>query len=124
MDYNITKSGVDTMDYMTENYTMARTIARWPLTIFHGSMNIRGINSQIIYQAIAKNKISRLQFLKTWGRELMEEHVKHRVTISVVRIEVKSSIRTYFNVQPPLESRVKVNARCSLCETTRDRKTT
>lgn len=124
MDYNRTKSGVDTMDYMTENYTVARTSARWPLTIFYALMNIGGINSQIIYQANTKNKISRLQFLKTLGRELMEEHVQNRITIPAVRIEVKSSIRKYFNVQPLQESRVKASGRCSFCERSKDRKTT
>ncbi|KAL4152780.1 hypothetical protein QTP88_000613 [Uroleucon formosanum] len=105
MAYNSTKSGVDTMDYMTENYTVARTSARWPLTIFYALMNIGGINSQIIYQANTKIKISRLQFLKTLGRELMEEHVQCRMTIPAVRVEVKSSIRKYFNIQPLQESR-------------------
>jgi hypothetical protein len=124
MAYNSTKSGVDTMDYMTENYTVARTSARWPLTIFYALMNIGGINSQIIYQANTKNKISRLQFLKTLGRELMEKHVKCRITIPAVRIEIKSSIRKYFNVQPPQESRVKTSGRCKFCDRTRDRKTT
>lgn len=124
MDYNRTKSGVDTMDYMTENYTVARTSARWPLTIFYALMNIGGINSQIIYQANTKNKISRLQFLKTLGRELMEEHVQNRITIPAVRIEVKSSIRKYFNVQQLQESRVKASGRCSFCERSKDRKTT
>jgi len=124
MDYNRTKSEVDTMDYMTENYTVARTSARWPLTIFYALMNIGGINSQIIYQANTKNKISRLQFLKTLGRELMEEHVQNRITIPAVRIEVKSSIRKYFNVQQLQESRVKASGRCSFCERSKDRKTT
>ncbi|KAL4142760.1 hypothetical protein QTP88_005167 [Uroleucon formosanum] len=124
MAYNSTKSGVDTMDYMTENYTVARTSARWPLTIFYALMNIGGINSQIIYQANTKIKISRLQFLKTLGRELMEEHVQCRMTIPAVRVEVKSSIRKYFNIQPLQESRVRASGRCSFCERTRDRKTT
>ncbi|KAL4143552.1 hypothetical protein QTP88_005870 [Uroleucon formosanum] len=109
MAYNSTKSGVDTMDYMTENYTVARTSARWPLTIFYALMNIGGINSQIIYQANTKIKISRLQFLKTLGRELMEEHVQCRMTIPAVRVEVKSSIRKYFNIQPLQESRVRAS---------------
>lgn len=122
--YNKTKGGVDTMDFMSENYTVARTSARWPLTIFYALLNIGGINSQIIYQANTNNKISRLQFLKTLGRELMEEHVQYRITIPAVRIETKSAIRKYFNVPKQQESRVRTSGRCSFCDRTRDRKTT
>lgn len=112
------------MDYISENYTVARTSARWPLTIFYALLNIGRINSQIIYQANTNNKISRLQFLKTLGRELMEEHVQYRITISAVRIETKSAIRKYFNVQKPQEPRVRASGRCSFCDRNRDRKTT
>jgi len=54
----------------------------------------------------------------------MEEHVQNRITIPAVQIEVKSSIRKYFNVQSLQESRVKASGRCSFCERSKDRKTT
>lgn len=66
---------------------------RWPLKFFFALMNIDGINSQVIYQAYTN-----FLFLKTLGRELMEELVKYHTDI---RIEVRLSIRKYFNVQPP-----------------------
>jgi len=77
-----------------------------------------------IYQANIKKKLLRFTFFKTLRRELVEEHVKYRITIPAVWIDVKSLIRKYFNVQPPQKSRVKVNGKCSFCERTRDRKTT
>ncbi|KAL4144046.1 hypothetical protein QTP88_006280 [Uroleucon formosanum] len=80
---------VDTMDFMSENYSVARASARWPLTIFYALMNIGGINAQIIYQENTKNKITRLQFLKALGKELMQKNVKIRATIPAVRLQVK-----------------------------------
>lgn len=121
--YNCTKGGVDTMDFMSENYSVARASARWPLTIFYALMNIGGINAQIIYQENTKNKITRLQFLKALGKELMQEHVKIRVTIPAVRLQVKSMIKKYFDVQETIQN-VRSKGRCSFCERTRDRKTT
>jgi len=63
--YNSTKSGVDTMDWMTENYSVARHSARWPLTVFYSLLNIRGLNSMIVYQ-------ENTQVKKTRFRQLME----------------------------------------------------
>lgn len=121
--YNCTKGGVDTMDFMSENYSVARASARWPLTIFYALMNIGGINAQIIYQENTKNKITRLQFLKALGKELMQENVKIRATIPAVRLQVKSMIKKYFDVQETIQN-VRSKGRCSFCERTRDRKTT
>lgn len=45
--YNCIKGGLDTMDHMPENYSVARTSSRWPLTILYALMNIGGINAQI-----------------------------------------------------------------------------
>ncbi|XP_025195652.1 piggyBac transposable element-derived protein 4-like [Melanaphis sacchari] len=121
--YNCTKGGVDTMDFMSENYSVARASARWPLTIFYALMNNGGINAQIIYQENTKNKITRLQFLKALGKELMQENVKIRATIPAVRLQVKSMIKKYFDVQETIQN-VRSKGRCSFCERTRDRKTT
>lgn len=55
--YNSTKGGVDTSDWMAENYSIARRSARWPLTVFYTLLNIGDINSQIIFDENTKNKI-------------------------------------------------------------------
>ncbi|KAL4091350.1 hypothetical protein QTP88_026052 [Uroleucon formosanum] len=70
-----------------------------------------------------KNKITRLQFLKALGKELMQENVKIRATIPAVRLQVKSMIKKYFDVQETIQN-VRSKGRCSFCERTRHRKTT
>lgn len=60
-------------------------------------MNIGQLNLHIIYQANIKNKISRFQFLKTLGSELMDEHVKYRITIPAVRIGINTRKLLMFN---------------------------
>lgn len=102
--YNCTKRGVDTMDFMSEKYSVARASARWPLTIFYALINIGRINVQIIFQENTKNKITRLQFLKALGNELMQEHVKICATISAVHIQVNSMIKRYFDVQETIQN--------------------
>lgn len=75
------KGAVDTMDKKTENYTVARKSCRWPLTVFYSILNIAGLNSQIIFQENTKIKMSRLNFLKTLSRQLMEEQLKYRLKV-------------------------------------------
>jgi len=48
--YNATKGGVDNMNRMTGNYSVARKSFRWPLIVFYSMLNIGGVNAQIIYQ--------------------------------------------------------------------------
>jgi len=52
------------MDWMTENYSVARHSARWPLTVFYSLLNIGGLNSMIVYQENTQVKKTRLEFLK------------------------------------------------------------
>jgi len=78
--YNCTKGAVDTMDKKTENYTVARK----SYLLFYSILNIAGLNSQIIFQENTKIKMSRLNFLKTLSRQLMEEQLKYRLTIDVL----------------------------------------
>jgi len=60
--YNATKGGVDSMNKITENYTVAKKSSHWPLTIFYSILNIAGPNSQIILQEHTKIKLTRLNF--------------------------------------------------------------
>lgn len=53
----ICTKGVDTMDYMSENYNVARASAFWLLTTSYEMMNIEKINGQIKYYENLKKKI-------------------------------------------------------------------
>lgn len=96
--YNSTKSGVDTMDWMTENYSVARHSARWPLTVFYSLLNIGGLNSMIVYQENTQVKKTRLEFLKSLGRQLMEDQLKYRMTISSLPRPLKTRLQNYVTV--------------------------
>jgi hypothetical protein len=96
--YNSTKSGVDTMDWMTENYSVARHSARWPLIVFYSLLNIGGLNSMIVYQENTQVKKTRLEFLKSLGRQLMEDQLKYRMTISSLPRPLKTRLQNYVTV--------------------------
>ncbi|XP_022160703.1 uncharacterized protein LOC111026853 [Myzus persicae] len=73
--YNGTKGGVDVVDEMKGEYSVARISCRWPLTIFFSLMNIAGINSQIIYRENTDKMITRREYLKTLGQELTKPYM-------------------------------------------------
>ncbi|KAE9528810.1 hypothetical protein AGLY_012385 [Aphis glycines] len=125
--YNCTKGAVDTMDKKTENYTVARKSCRWPLTVFYSILNIAGLNSQIIFQENTKIKMSRLNFLKTLSRQLMEEQLKYRLTIDLLPKTIKFRLKQYAtktNEAAGTSQRVRASGRCAFCERAKDRKTT
>lgn len=79
--YNATKGGVDTMDFITENYSVARKCARWPLAKFYALLNIAGLNAMVIHKENTKEKMTRLDFLKTLCRELFKDQLKYHATL-------------------------------------------
>ncbi|XP_050064943.1 piggyBac transposable element-derived protein 4-like [Aphis gossypii] len=117
--YNCTKGAVDTMDKKTENYTVAPKSCRWPLTVFYSILNIAGVNSQIIFQENTKIKMSRLNFLKTLSRQLMEEQLKYRLTIDLLPKTIKFRLKQYStktNEATGTSQRVRASGRCAFCE--------
>lgn len=70
--YNSTTSGVDTMHWMNENYSVAKHNAHWPFTVCYSLLNIGGLNTMIVPQENTQNKETSLEFLKALGRQLME----------------------------------------------------
>ncbi|KAL3269569.1 hypothetical protein HHI36_008634 [Cryptolaemus montrouzieri] len=57
MDYNATKSGVDTVDLMRFRYFTSRTTQRWPSVIFHRILDATGINSFKIFRVKTVTRI-------------------------------------------------------------------
>jgi hypothetical protein len=85
--YNMTKGGVDVVDELKGNYSVARTSRRWPLTIFYSLLNIAGINSQLIYKANNNCNINRREFLQTLGKQLTMGYLQQRTNIKTLPIE-------------------------------------
>ncbi|XP_023228246.1 uncharacterized protein LOC111628649 [Centruroides sculpturatus] len=93
--YNATKGGVDTVDQMSGNYSVARKSQRWPLTVFYNMLNIAAINALII---VACNKnlecrpIIRRKFLKEIALGLVKPYIKRRLKTPHLCRKLKSDI--------------------------------
>ncbi|XP_071056574.1 piggyBac transposable element-derived protein 4-like [Onthophagus taurus] len=77
LDYNKTKSGVDTMDKLLRTYTVKRQTRRWPVTIFYNMIDVSALNAYIIWihqndDWKAKKGYKRREFLKQLGKELVD----------------------------------------------------
>lgn len=90
--YNSTKGGVDCVDEMKGEYSVARISCRWPLTIFFSLMNIGSINSQIIFRENTGIYLSRREFLKTLGKELTKPFMLERLQMPTLRISIRQRI--------------------------------
>lgn len=76
IDYNNTKSGVDTMDKLVRTYTVKRQTRRWPVTIFYDTIDISALNAYIIWCHLNKDwqrqkGYKRRQFLLQLGKQLV-----------------------------------------------------
>ncbi|CAH1961038.1 unnamed protein product [Acanthoscelides obtectus] len=83
LDYNRTKSGVDTVDQKCATYTTQRTTRRWPLAIFFRILDVTGINAEIGFNNTKPTEESprRRKFLNELGVSLMEHHMAERAKI-------------------------------------------
>lgn len=76
IDYNQTKSGVDTMDKLVRTYTVKRQTRRWPMAIFYNMVDISALNAYVIWCHINKEwkmrkGYKRRAFLMQLGKELV-----------------------------------------------------
>lgn len=51
MDYNATKSSVDTMDQKCASYSTQRKTRRWPMAVFYRFLDMNGVNAHVLYTA-------------------------------------------------------------------------
>ncbi|XP_060859046.1 uncharacterized protein LOC132936345 [Metopolophium dirhodum] len=125
--YNATKGSVDTMDKKTENYTVARRCIRWSLIVFYSMLNIGGLSAQIIFQENTSIRKTRLVFLKTLARQLMQEQMEYRLTLDCLPKQIKLRLNEYCNITRPNVGeiqRVRASGRCTFCDRSKDRKAT
>ncbi|KAL4104514.1 hypothetical protein QTP88_019809 [Uroleucon formosanum] len=90
--YNSTKGGVDCVDEIKGEYSVARISCRWSLTIFFSLMNIGGINSQIVFRENTGIYLSRREFLKTLGKELTKPFMLERLQMPTLRTSIRQRI--------------------------------
>lgn len=85
--YNSTKGGVDNVDRITTDYSVARNTNHWPLTMFFYISNISSINGGIIHNANNKINMARRAYIKNLSLSLVQEslvqraHNKHLPTL-------------------------------------------
>lgn len=128
MDYNSCKGGVDTVDKMCGTYSVLRRTRRWPLVLFFQLVNIAGINSQILYNAIHiedGHKYRRI-FLKELAISLMKPHLSERATLRTLPSDIQRFLNKY---KPPQEEQeeeppAKIRGRCFCCGRQKNRVTT
>lgn len=86
LDYNATKSGVDTVDQMARNYTVKRMTRRWPMVIFYNMIDISALNSYIIWlhanpEWNIRVRHKRRVFLVELGKALLQQNLERRAVL-------------------------------------------
>lgn len=90
--YNITKSGVDSVDQKSAAYNASRNTRRWPMAIFYNLLNIAGINSFVVHKSNARADSTiteRRLFLKELGLMLVKENMTLRANDPHIKKEIR-----------------------------------
>lgn len=131
INYNETKSGVDTFDQLCSNMTCSRKTRRWPMCVFYGMINIATINSFVVYchnsHKANTKPASRFQFMLNLGKSLAEPWMRQRLNIPNLRRNIRQDINEILNIQPvpePDNPMAKKRTVCSFCPSRLRRMTT
>lgn len=126
-NYNRTKSGVDTMNQMMHSKSTKRKSRRWTLRYFFGLLDLAALNSFIIHKSNG-GTLTRHQFLKTLGPQLVEPHIRWRLTNEQISRPLRMKMRQYLGLpleEPPADQPRRTGrptTRCKYCPRRRDRK--
>jgi Transposase IS4 len=128
--YNGTKAGVDALDEKCSLYSTSRRTRRWPMALFHAILNIAGTNSRVIYQSSnPQEQLSRPEYIKKLGIALARTHIERRVGNEKIPRKLRSMAADIFGVRLPPNPNPAADVpkskrkRCSICPSSRDRKT-
>lgn len=127
--YNMTKGGVDVVDKMKSEYTVARIGNRWPLALFYGLLDVAGINSQIIYKLNTGNMLERRKYLRELSMQLTQPLLKSRLHTPGLSTSLQEEVRGQLGLQaspPRKRQQEEMVGRqvCSFCPKKKNRKTT
>lgn len=101
MFYNLTKGGVDSMDFKISRYSSNRRTRRWPMVIFYNFLNISCANAYILkklYPKCPKNLL-RYDFMKEIAKSLVTDHMRNRLTIKNLPKEIALGIQRLLNIR-------------------------
>lgn len=127
--YNLTKTGVDTVDEMCGTYSTSRKCRRWPLVLFYRVLDIAGINAQIVFTANNPNtNVVRRKFLREMGMKLIKPSLQKRASTSCLPKTVRHKAAKLSHTQPlqpatTSQERSQVARRCVVCPRMKDIKT-
>lgn len=124
LDYNKYKGGVDVVDQLGGNFTVARKTNRWTMALFYALLNVAGVNAQVLLN-FSKPDASpkfRRYFLKNLVTSLMKPHLENRQKMQFLPTHSKAIIRRLLpstadkqaenNNEPPAK---KLKGRCTEC---------
>lgn len=137
--YNKTKCGVDLIDMKCAVYTSSRRTRRWPLAIFYRLLNIGTVNAFILFMGFRQSPlITRFDFIKSLGYELMIPHLQKRLSMPSLHRELRENIKKTLGenlpvaeIQPhgpegqdsTLSDRLEIRKTCATCSSGKRRKT-
>ncbi|KAM6999965.1 piggyBac transposable element-derived protein 4-like [Tautogolabrus adspersus] len=85
--YNVTKVGVDVLDQMARQYTVKGGTRRWPVAVFYNLLDMAAINAHVLFKACTSTTIPRRAFILELAKELREEHLCVKATLTSVPME-------------------------------------
>lgn len=132
IEYNRTKSGVDTADKRIRGFTCKRKCRRWPVTVFSNMIDIACNNASIIFSEKRPNirkQESHYLFNKNAGYQMVKQQIIQRAQNNRIKASSRAAIEQMHVVPPaPLVQRafpvvLDKSKRCSLCPRGSDKKT-
>ncbi|KFM73858.1 PiggyBac transposable element-derived protein 4, partial [Stegodyphus mimosarum] len=128
--YNLTKGGVDEFDKKCSIYSTARRTRRWPMAIFFRILDICAINAFILFQSYPiAPKMKRKDFMISLANQLVQSHVKRRITSPFLPKELKLTIRRVFGINDHEgntaieDDKLDKKRTCYICPPSKKRKT-
>lgn len=91
--YNVSKGGVDTLDFKASCYSANRRTRRWPMAMFYHMVSMAASNAHILYGLFKDTKdMNRYDFLRNVALCLVHNHVKARQDIPNLPDDLKKII--------------------------------
>ena len=132
LDYNKSKCAVDGADKTLKKFSCHRISKRWTYVFLTRVINVCALNAYVLYQKKFPNTaLTRLNFLKDLGSELVKPAIKTRANPPRTRIplSVQAAMASVIGPLPqqvpspiPANSGKRKRNRCSFCPRSKDAK--
>ena len=132
LDYNRTKSGVDTMDQLVKNYSCKRISNRWPMAIFYWMLDVAAHNASVLFMdrepEIYSGSRKRRQYLMDLSESLVMPQIERRSSsegFQLLHKDTKLKIEAFIprQILPTTDEVKGSKKRCGKCPRNMDKKT-